>query len=158
MSAEEFGDAYVKAFNRTVRLLVSRGVPLSGAEEASQAAWARGWEFREQLRNRDFLTTWINQIAINYYRRMQRQTNREEPIVSDPTCAPVTTAAVDVEKILSLCEEPHRTLLSLQLAGRTMDEIASELGTSNLAVRVRLTRARRRANDLVQSSREVQAA
>ncbi len=156
MDAEEFGDAYVKAFSRTVKILLSQGVPISAAEEASQAAWARGWEFRGQLRNHAFLTTWINRIAINYYRRSQKQTNREEPITADPICDPTTTAAFDVTKILGLCEERHRNLLLLQLAGRTTDEIATELGTTNIAVRVRLTRARRQANLVVQSTQPLQ--
>ena len=63
-----YATAYEKGFKRTVRFLVSKGLLADLAEEMSQAAWVRGWERLGQLRSEACLV-WINQIALNLYRR-----------------------------------------------------------------------------------------
>jgi hypothetical protein len=44
MTREEYGTAYQKGYNLTVRFLVSRGLSYDSAQETAQAAWAKGWE------------------------------------------------------------------------------------------------------------------
>src|SRR5262249_60184024 len=68
MNCYEYGEAYEAGFDRTVRFLISKGARGDGAQEAAQAAWVRGWERLEQLRNHSRLSTWINSIAPNFYR------------------------------------------------------------------------------------------
>src|SRR5258708_1036554 len=44
MTVEAYGQAYQRGFDRTIRLLLSRGARSECAKEAAQAAWAKGWE------------------------------------------------------------------------------------------------------------------
>jgi DNA-directed RNA polymerase specialized sigma24 family protein len=52
----------------TVRFLESRGSARDSAEEIAQAAWVRGWERIEQLRDVAMVFTWVNTIALNIFR------------------------------------------------------------------------------------------
>ena len=72
MTGEAYGKAYQHGFDRTIRLLLSRGARSECAREAAQAAWAKGWERIDQLRNESVVTTWVNTIALNCYRRVMR--------------------------------------------------------------------------------------
>ena len=51
MTREEYGKAYQKGYNLTVRFLVSRGLAYDAAQETAQAAWVKGWERIGQLRD-----------------------------------------------------------------------------------------------------------
>jgi DNA-directed RNA polymerase specialized sigma24 family protein len=152
MSGRDYGDAYSKHFRRTVNLLISRGAPREAAEEASQAAWVLGWECLHQLRNQQLLATWVNTVALNCYRRMLRHMKQEEAVAEIPGSCTIDFAALDLAKILSLCSEAHRALLQQRLVGRTIDEMARDLGTTNMAVRIRLRRARQKAHSAALSS------
>ena len=57
MTKEEYGKAYQRGFNLTVRFLVSRGLSYDAALDTAQAAWAKGWERREQLRDPNLKAT-----------------------------------------------------------------------------------------------------
>lgn len=142
---QDYALAYSKNFDRTVKLLISRGAPREAAEEAAQAAWTRGWERLGQLRNAQFLTTWINTIALNCYRRELRHERLWDALGELSGHEAMNLAALDLEKILSRCHESHRALLLQWLAGNSVQEIANAQGATNLAIRIRLSRARQGA-------------
>src|ERR1700730_1978979 len=73
MNTEEYGCAYQIGLDRTVRLLIARGISWDCAQETAQAAWARGWEKRDQLRDSKMVMTWVNTIALNMYRSSLRR-------------------------------------------------------------------------------------
>lgn len=52
MKGNEYAKAFETGFPATRRFLLSRGAAVEEAEEIAQAAWVRGWEFRDQLRDR----------------------------------------------------------------------------------------------------------
>src|SRR3979490_857073 len=68
MQAPAYAEAFQNGFGATRRFLISRGAPVDDAEEIAQAAWARGWEYREQLRDPSLVGYWVNSIARNLYR------------------------------------------------------------------------------------------
>jgi RNA polymerase sigma-70 factor (ECF subfamily) len=152
MTKEEYGQAYQKGFSLTVRFLLSRGVQRDVADEAAQAAWVRGWERLEQLRNESSVTTWVNTIALNVYRRLARR----EACAPTPTQMPEKTvsidvAAIDVARILDFCRPSDRLLLEQQyVKGVTTEEMAREQGVTQTAIRIRLLRARRYARSQVE--------
>lgn len=147
MSKERYGQAYQKGYDLTVRFLLSRGVQRDIANEAAQAAWAKGWERRDQLRDESLVITWVNTIALNVYRRWIRREvlYPELPKLPEKTVS-IDIAAMDVARILEMCRPSNRRLLEQRYVdGVTTDEMAQEQGVTKTAIRIRLLRARRDA-------------
>jgi RNA polymerase sigma-70 factor, ECF subfamily len=155
MTREAYSRAYQDGLPLTFRFLLSRGVTPDTAEEISQAAWMRGWERLGQLRSDELISTWVNTIALNLYRRAIRQESRLQGL-HDPLYANSTMnwAAIDLRRILGFCRRPDRLLLEAQMDGQTAEEIAQAQGVSQTAVRIRLLRARRAARQAAESIRD----
>jgi DNA-directed RNA polymerase specialized sigma24 family protein len=145
MTTEDYGRAYQRGFESTVRFLLSRGARWDGARETAQAAWVRGWEQLKQLRNDEVVITWVNTIALNAYRSVVRaeQTHGSLPEISIKPG--VNLAAIDVARILDVCRPSDRALLEQQMRGLTPEEIAERQGVTKTAIRIRFMRARRAA-------------
>lgn len=143
MTGEAYGKAYQHGFDRTIRLLLSRGARSECAREAAQAAWAKGWERIDQLRNESVVTTWVNTIALNCYRRVMRSENHQLPLMEIPAASDVNLNAIDLERFLAWCRPTDRQLFEDYLQGYPIEEIARKQGISYTAVRIRLLRARR---------------
>src|SRR6202790_2453758 len=143
MTVEAYGEAYQRGFDRTIRLLLSRGARNECAREAAQAAWAKGWERINQLRNESVVTTWVNTIALNCYRSVMRSENHQMPLTELPTSSDVNLDAIDLERFLAWCRPSDRRLFEDYLQGYPIEEIARMQGISYTAVRIRLLRARR---------------
>jgi len=143
MTVEAYGQAYQRGFDRTFRLLLSRGARNEYAREAAQAAWVKGWERINQLRNESVVTTWVNTIALNCYRSFLRSENQQLPLTDLPTGADVNLGAIDLGRFLEWCRPSDRQLFEDYLQGYPIEEIARRQGISYTAVRIRLLRARR---------------
>jgi DNA-directed RNA polymerase specialized sigma24 family protein len=144
ISRESYAGKYQTEFRRTVRLLVSRGAPYDIACDAAQSAWAKGWEQRQSLRNEGFLISWVNTIALNFYRRVLRRAQRFEKLAQDPMTNGMDTVAMDLERILARCGPRERQLLE-ESKELSIGQLATAYGVSNTAMRIRLLRARRSA-------------
>jgi len=144
MTRKEFGAAYVNGCNRTVRFLLSRGLSEDDARETAQAAWVRGWERRDQIRDSEKTLTWVNSIALNLYRSRRRRDYRQEELDEFPIPPRVSLIAIDVRRMMDRCSNTDRDLLEKRyFYGYGMKELARDQGCSQTAVRVRLMRARR---------------
>ena len=145
MTREEYGQAYQRGYDLTIRLLLSRGAPRDRAREVAQAAWTRGWERLSQLRNDSLVGTWVNTIALNVYRSVLRSERAFQSLPEFYTGTGVNLAAIDLNRILKFCAPRDRALLELQMQGDTAEEIARKQGVTETAIRIRLLRARRAA-------------
>lgn len=144
MSGEEFGKAYQKGFERTVRFLMSKGLTSDAARETAQCAWVRGWERLNQLRSPQMIFTWMNSIALNIYRSHLRREPAFQPLPELSAPHRADLAAIEVRRILKRCKDSDRMVLqSYYLEGNKVQEIADKLGCTELAMRIRLLRARR---------------
>jgi DNA-directed RNA polymerase specialized sigma24 family protein len=150
MTRDEYGQAYQRGYNLTVRLLLSRGAQRDRAREVAQAAWARGWERLSQLRNDQLVITWVNTIALNVYRSVLRCEPCYQELPELSTKAGVDLAAIDIARILRICRPCDRVLLEQQMRGVTAEEIAREQGVTETAIRIRLLRARRAARSRIE--------
>lgn len=157
MNSTTFARHYEAGFQRTVRFLRARGIDEEGALESAQAAWARGWERRSQLRDEQKVVSWINSIAINLFRKRCRRDSRMTSLTvkheavhheSSEIEEKADTRAlrgIDAQNSLDLCEpNVRRMLLQRYFKGMCMREIAESNGRSEVAIRVQLYRARRR--------------
>jgi DNA-directed RNA polymerase specialized sigma24 family protein len=145
MTEEQYGRAFQKGYDVTVRLLVSRGVPGDWAREVAQSAWVRGWERLGQLRSDNLVVTWVNAIALNVYRRFVRKETVYQVLPDLVSDRSVNLAAIDVAQILRGCCVRDRKLLRQHMSGFTAKELAKQDGVTETAVRLRLLRARRAA-------------
>jgi RNA polymerase sigma factor (sigma-70 family) len=116
----------------------------------AQAAWARGWERVNQLRNESLILTWINAIALNCYRSSLRKSPQLEQLPEIPSPASINLAAIDIEQILDKSTPRDRALFRKFLQGSTTREIAEEQRVSQTAIRLRFLRARREARERLQ--------
>jgi RNA polymerase sigma factor (sigma-70 family) len=143
MTREEYGQAYQSGFRTTVHFLISRGILGEAAGEAAQAAWARGWERLEQLRNSKMVITWVNSIALNIHRSHLRKPAFES--LQDVSISfQKDLVSIDLARVLRMCSLEERTLLQQQyLDELKISEIARRQGCSETAARIRILRARR---------------
>jgi DNA-directed RNA polymerase specialized sigma24 family protein len=145
MTSEAYGMAYQRGFDMTVRFLISRGVGRDMARDVAQAAWVRGWERLDQLRNESMVVTWVNAIAMNVHRTVLRSERAFQSLPEYYSRAELNLAAIDLKRILRFCAPRDRALLELQMQGDTAEEIARKQGVTETAIRIRLLRARRAA-------------
>jgi DNA-directed RNA polymerase specialized sigma24 family protein len=151
MLRTDYGEAFETGYIATRRFLLSRGAPIEEAEEIAQAAWARGWEFRDQLRDPGLVSYWVNSIARNLFRarfRVPLQTD------IDDSCAVYTLdlESIEVGRLLDRCGKLDRQLLERSLEGYSAEEIARTEGITPTGIRVRLMRIRQTLRDTLHLS------
>jgi len=142
MHGKAYAEAFQNGFGGTRRFLISRGAALEEAEEIAQAAWARGWEYREQLRDPGLVSYWVNSIARNLYRaRFRSAVAVPLENIQEPSYA-FDTSSIDLRRMLDACSHRDRALLERTLQGYTAEELSASAGISSTGIRVRLLRAR----------------
>jgi DNA-directed RNA polymerase specialized sigma24 family protein len=129
-------------------------LPAQEASEAAQAAWAKGWEYRHQLRDPGRILSWLNTVAINMYRGVRRRA----PVLGDlpeVAVAPrVNLAAIDAKRLLARCSKRDRLMLeAVYMQDMRAIDIARHQGWNESSTRVRLARARARAAALIGSNK-----
>jgi DNA-directed RNA polymerase specialized sigma24 family protein len=142
MQRNAYAEAFQNGFGATRRFLISRGAALDEAEEIAQAAWARGWEYREQLRDPGLVGFWVNSIARNLFRaRFRAGIPVPLELAKEPSYA-FDTDTIDLRTMLGRCSHRDRALFERTLEGYSAEEIARGAGISSTGIRVRLLRAR----------------
>jgi RNA polymerase sigma-70 factor (ECF subfamily) len=147
----EFSAAYEDAFRLTRGLLLSRGVGSTLADELAQAAWAKAWERRCQLRQSDRLVAWVSSIALNLLRNEMKRHSNVLPLTEYGASTTVSTgewtdviSKIDAERtIRCLSHADRQILVASVVVGLTSRESAACAQLSPGAVRVRLHRAKR---------------
>ncbi len=142
MDCTQFAEAFEAGVAVTRRFLLSRGARADEADEIAQAAWARGWEHRKQLRDPSLIGYWVNSIARNLFRARFR-TVQPTPIDGiEPSYILGLENDLDLKKMLARCGPRDRNLLEKSLHGYSAEEIANTEGISSTGIRVRLLRIR----------------
>jgi len=142
MDRAQFAEAFETGVPVTRRFLLSRGARADEADEIAQAAWARGWEHRMQLRDPSLIGYWVNSIARNLFRARFR-TIQPTPIDGiEPFYVLALEDDLDLKKMLDRVGPRDRSLLEKSLHGYSAEEIASTEGISSTGIRVRLLRIR----------------
>jgi RNA polymerase sigma factor (sigma-70 family) len=141
MQCNEYAQAFETGYSSTRRFLLARGAPLEEAEEIAQAAWARGWEFRDQLRDPGLVSYWVNSIARNLFRARFRAPIQTEMEDADAAYT-LDVDAIEVLRLLDRCSQRDRALLEQSLEGYSAEEIALAEGITPTGIRVRLLRIR----------------
>src|ERR1051326_6594805 len=141
MRRNEYAEAFENGFPATRRFLLSRGAGLEEAEEIAQAAWVRGWEYRDQLRDPGLVGFWVNSIARNLFREKFRSRTM---VPLEGVDAPYSMRLDDIElrRLLDRCTRRDRALLERSREGYSAEEIARDEGITSTGIRVRMLRIR----------------
>jgi RNA polymerase sigma factor (sigma-70 family) len=142
MKRTEYAVAFQNGYGATRRFLLSRGAALDEAEEIAQAAWVRGWEYKDQLRDPTLVGYWVNSIARNLYRARFRTAPMAPLDGVDPSYMMCLEDQIEVRRILDRCPKRDRELLEKSLEGYSAEEIAQTEGISSTGIRVRMLRIR----------------
>jgi DNA-directed RNA polymerase specialized sigma24 family protein len=114
---------------------------VEAAEEIAQAAWARGWEYRDQLRDPALVGYWVNSIARNLYRARFRLPATAP--LEDLNCFySMNLEEIEISRLLDRCTDRDRELLERSLEGYSAEEIARDAGITSTGIRVRMLRIR----------------
>lgn len=139
-----FATAFRTHFAQTVAALRRFGLP-DLAEDIAQAAWAKAWACRDDLRDENRQYSWVATIARNLANdelRRRRSVRAHSMGWSFAADVPPNLAALEVERILCRCTERQRGLLqTVYLQERSLAEIALEYGISRNALVARIARA-----------------
>jgi RNA polymerase sigma factor (sigma-70 family) len=146
MRRNQYAEAFESGYPATKRFLLSRGAGLEEAEEIAQAAWVRGWEYRDQLRDPSLVGFWVNSIARNLFRAKFRI---KPTLPIDGVDAPYTMnlQEIDLRRLLERCSPRDRKLLLKSLQGYSAEEIAKNEGITSTGIRVRMLRIRQSLRD-----------
>jgi DNA-directed RNA polymerase specialized sigma24 family protein len=150
MERNIYGDAFKTGYAATRRFLLANGAKIEDAEEIAQAAWARGWEYREQLRDPGMLGFWVNSIARNLYRARFRGPINVSLDGLNPSYS-MDLDLIELGRLMDRCTRRDRTLLKRNLEGYSAEEIARDAGITSTGIRVRLLRIRQTLRDHTQS-------
>lgn len=142
MKRAEYAEAFQNGYGSTRRFLLSRGAGLDEADEIAQAAWARGWEYRDQLRDPSLVGYWVNSIARNLFRARFRAMPLSPLEGIDPSYTMGLESELELRRLLDRCNDRDRKLLERSLDGYSAEEIAQTEGISSTGIRVRLLRIR----------------
>ncbi|HYC35000.1 MAG TPA: sigma-70 family RNA polymerase sigma factor [Usitatibacter sp.] len=126
------------------------------AEDLSQETFARAWAAWEEQRDEKALKAWLFTIARNEHARTYERKRIEldpeaelDEIVSRTASDPAL--GIDIKRAFALLPETYREPLLLQvLGGLSSAEIATSLGTSEDAINMRLSRARRSMREMLE--------
>ena len=141
MKRTDYAEAFENGYGATRRFLLSRGAPLDDAEEIAQAAWARGWEYRAQLRDPGLVGYWVNSIARNLFRARFRAPVMTPLEHVNPSYT-MDLDTIELQRLLERCSRRDRLLLERSLQGYSAAEIARSEGITSTGIRVRLLRTR----------------
>ncbi len=119
------------------------------AEEIAQAAWVRGWEYREQLRDPGLVSFWVNSIARNLFRARFRAPLETE-IEDNNAAYTLDLDAIEIGRLLDRCPKRDRLLLERSLEGYSAEEIARTEGITPTGIRVRMLRIRQMLREKLQ--------
>jgi RNA polymerase sigma factor (sigma-70 family) len=144
LTTEEFAEAYVFGLPLTTRFLRYRGASEDAAEEMSHAAWVRGWECLDQLKQVEMIIPWVNSIAKHMLTDAMRRQQKHQQITEQCHRLSPSIVSLEVSRILAACSTTDRFLLNgTYLEGRSTIEVAKQLGLTPINVRVRLCRLRK---------------
>ncbi len=133
------------------------------AEDLSQETFARAWAAWESQRDEKALKAWLFTIARNEHARLYERKRLDidpdvelDQIVSRTATDPAL--GIDVRRAFALLPEAYREPLLLQvLGGLSSAEIAASMGSTEEAVNMRLSRARRSLREMLEGAAPAKA-
>src|SRR5580698_4073011 len=126
MTEDAYGQVYQAKFKGTVLFLRSRGASKDPSEDVAQAAWSKGLERCQQLRDAGMVARCVNAIASKMYREIADQESRYQAPSDLHGKTGIDLTRIDAARTLTFCRPRDRALLEQHMVGFTLREIASQ--------------------------------
>ena len=151
VSTEQFTQAAEELSPTLYRVCVSILHHAQDAQDAAQETLVKAWAKRHTLRA-DTMRAYLVRIAINECRNIQRHRMRQTPVEHLPEQgAPSGGHDLDLRRQIDALPETLRLpILLYYMEGWNDRMIASALGVTAVAVRSRLSRARKRMKHMLE--------
>ena len=150
MDIQQFSERIIALTPVLHRVCCAQLAQPADREDAVQEALIRAWEKRRQLKNPDFLETWVIRILLNVCHDMQRRQKRQLP---SPHVAPMTGSRegqADLRLSLMLLPEKWRMPLLLHyIEGYSLPDTAGMLQLPLGTVKTRLRAGRERLKQML---------
>jgi RNA polymerase sigma-70 factor (ECF subfamily) len=143
-----FDAFYISSRARLLRQLTAMTADPELAKDALQEAYERAWQRWGRVRGLDEPEAWVRTVAwrvtVSHHRRAAVATRFLPMLRRESSVAPVATDEVlDVQQALrGLPPEQRRVLVLHHMAGRSVEDIAGEVGVAVGTVKSRLSRGR----------------
>jgi RNA polymerase sigma-70 factor (ECF subfamily) len=121
------------------------------AEELAQESYIRAWQKLATFRGDSQFTTWMHRLAVNVVlghlrssgRRLVQVVADDDLAAVEPTAAPESGLALDLDRAIATLPDGARTVLVLHdVEGYTHEEIADLCGVAVGTSKAQLSRAR----------------
>ncbi|MGH4034639.1 SigE family RNA polymerase sigma factor [Actinomycetota bacterium Odt1-20B] len=152
--AADFDAFYGATSKRLVAAVYAMTGDLAEAEDAVQEAYVRAWQRWERLTREGDPLPWVrtvaSRLAISTWRRTRNRLRaqlRHGAAADVPELSPDRVALI--EALRELPPQQRQAVVLFHLLDLSVEQVARETGSSNGAVRTRLTRARKVLGELL---------
>lgn len=169
LGSEEFMDEAIAAHQGAVyRLALIQTRSTADAQDVMQDVFIKLMRSQVPFRDSDHLRAWLLRVTINQCRDLARQAwHRRVEVVEEPDMGSTVMQDEVIEllmehpvwRAMDALKEADRSVLHLRYVEElSIPEIAEALSCTQVAVRVRLRRARTRLRQMMAAQREQQSA
>lgn len=149
MEEQEFAERIWDARQTLFRVCWAQLASAHDREDAIQETMVRAWHKRGQLRQTEYLQTWLIRILLNVCHDMQRRNRRIVPVEEAPFfCFPQDGQDADLREVLRALPEKFRMPIVLHyIEGYPIRQVAQMLRIPEGTVKTRLTRGKQQLKE-----------
>lgn len=148
MNSQEFACQIIDMTQTLYRVAYAQLPQKSDREDAVQETLKRAWERREQLKNPEYLQTWVIRILLNVCHNMQKHNKRVLPQDDVPLSAQDHPPELR-DALLSLEEKFRMPILLHYIEGYSVLQTAAMLRLPQGTVKTRLRIGREKLKDML---------
>ncbi len=150
MTNEAFTEAIIRMTPTLYRIARGQLLIAADQQDAVQEAIRRSWEKRGNLRNEDYLKTWVIRILLNACHDIQRRAKREYPVSEFPDKPSAAPESEDLRGALLRLKEKYRSPILLHyIEGYDVQRVAEILKIPAGTVKTRLSRGREQLRNIL---------
>jgi DNA-directed RNA polymerase specialized sigma24 family protein len=124
LTADSFSEAFTDGVGRVARFLVKKGCYASMAEELSQEAWTRAWQYRHQFQGNAQIYSWVAVIALNLYRTHFRKPHSFLMLSEGLSYLPRVEREIEAKQVLALVAADKRAdLVGYYYQGKSVSRL-----------------------------------
>lgn len=151
MTNDEFSEQIVAMMQALYRICYAQLSQSCDRDDAVQECLFKAWQKRHQIKDEQYMQTWVIRILINECHNIQKKHNRELPMEDLHVCRAPADSNTDLhDALLQLDEKLRLPILLHYIEGFQISEIAQILRLPQGTVKTRMLRGRRELREMLQ--------